>query len=88
MQINGPARVHGAQSINAPHRTAAAPKPTAAPADQLDLSSEADFVGQVKDLPDIRADRVAQIRAEIASGAYETDDKLDAALDRLLDEMG
>ena len=87
MQINGPARVHGAQSINAPHR-AAAPKPAAAPADQLDLSSEADFVDQVNDLPDIRADRVAQLRAEIASGAYETDDKLDAALDRLLDEIG
>lgn len=88
MQINGPARVHGAQSINAPHRAGAAPKPAAAAADQLDLSSEADFVGQVHDLPDVRTDRVAQIRAEIAAGTYETDDKLDAALDRLLDEIG
>lgn len=87
MQINGPARVHGAQSIQAPHRAAATKPATAAP-DQLDLSAEADLVGRVHELPDVRADRVAQIRAEIASGAYETEDRLDAALDRLLDEIG
>jgi len=33
---------------------------------------------------DIRFDRVNTIRAAIADGTYETPDKLDAALDRLL----
>ncbi|MFM8284072.1 MAG: flagellar biosynthesis anti-sigma factor FlgM [Planctomycetaceae bacterium] len=37
---------------------------------------------------DIRLDRVAAIRAEIASGVYETPEKLDIALDRLLDRLG
>lgn len=37
---------------------------------------------------DIRLDRVNAIRAAIADGSYETGDKLDAALDRLLDRLG
>ena len=56
--------------------------------DQLDISQEADLVSRANSLPDVRADRVAELRAQIASGAYETDAKLDVALDRLLDEIG
>lgn len=92
MQIQGPAHLHGPQSINAPHG-AKQTQPTAEPqsvreSDELDISQEADLVSRIRDLPDIRADRVASIRAEIESGAYETDAKLEVALDRLLDEIG
>ncbi len=34
-----------------------------------------------------RADLVARIRREIAEGVYETEEKLDIALDRLLDRL-
>jgi anti-sigma28 factor (negative regulator of flagellin synthesis) len=37
---------------------------------------------------DIRFDRVNAIRAAIADGSYETPEKLDLALDRLLDSLG
>jgi negative regulator of flagellin synthesis FlgM len=37
---------------------------------------------------DIRFDRVAAIKAAIADGSYETPDKLDIALERLLDRLG
>ena len=37
---------------------------------------------------DIRLDRVNAIRAAIADGSYETADKLDVALDRLLERLG
>lgn len=37
---------------------------------------------------DIRFDRVAAIKAAIADGSYETPEKLDIALDRLLDRLG
>jgi len=37
---------------------------------------------------DIRFDRVAAIKAAIADGSYETPDKLDVAIDRLLDRLG
>jgi len=91
MQIHGPSFLHGSQAISGPHRVAGA-KPTAettyaAPTDQLDISPEANFISQVRDLPDIRADRVAELRAQIAAGTYETEQKLSATLDRLLDEF-
>ncbi len=91
MQIHGPSHLHGAQPLNAPHRVAAPQTPVESaytgPTDTVEFSSEASLISQVHDLPDIRADRVAQIRAQIAAGTYETDDKLNTALDRLLDEL-
>ena len=91
MQIHGPTHVHGPQSINAPHR-AQSPQPAAETgyatgADQLDISREADMVSRARELPDIRTERVAEIRAAIEAGTYETADKLDIALGRLMDEI-
>jgi hypothetical protein len=37
--------------------------------------------------PDIRHDLVARVRQEIAAGEYDTPEKLDRALDRLLNEL-
>ncbi len=91
MEIHGVTHLHGAQPISGPHKAQPAdPTPqtdTWMDVDELDISQEADLVGRVDDLPDIRADRVAEIRADIAEGVYETDEKLDIALGRLLDEM-
>jgi negative regulator of flagellin synthesis FlgM len=56
--------------------------------DEVHISDEARLVEQVKQAPDIRQDRVDAIRAQIAAGTYETPEKLDIALDRLLDEIG
>lgn len=89
MQIN-PVHLHNAQPINAPHtQNAAQPaqQTSVAEVDQLDISREAQLVSEARELPGIRTERVAEIRSQIASGAYETDAKLDAALDRLLDEI-
>jgi negative regulator of flagellin synthesis FlgM len=91
MHIHGPMHLHAAQSINPPHRLRAAYE-AAAPAanrgaDQLDISPQAEFLSRIRDIPDIRADRVAQIREQIEAGVYETANKLDVALDRLLDEI-
>jgi hypothetical protein len=37
--------------------------------------------------PSIRADLVARVRREIAAGVYDTPEKWDAALDRLLERL-
>ncbi|MHB8968979.1 MAG: flagellar biosynthesis anti-sigma factor FlgM [Pirellulaceae bacterium] len=91
MQIHGPTYVHGPQSINAPHRTmasqSAARSGTTLGADQLDISQEADLVSRMREIPEIRADRVADLRAAIAAGTYETPDKLETAVGRLLNEF-
>ncbi|NLX55941.1 MAG: flagellar biosynthesis anti-sigma factor FlgM [Planctomycetaceae bacterium] len=91
MQIHGPTHVHGPQPINAPHRAAASQSTAQCGytmgADQLDISREADMVSRIRDIPDVRADRVAEIRAAIEAGTYETPEKLDIAVGRLLDEI-
>ena len=63
MEIYGPGQIQGPQSIHAPQRL----QPTQAesidvdhgPLDQVDISTEANLVSQVHDLPDIRAELVA-----------------------------
>ena len=105
MQIYGPYRVSTAQNAAPANRAGQAPKtgeasakPTAAPVDQLDLSStsSASAASGVNRLAstspiagggEIRLDKVANLRREIASGNYETPEKLDAALDRMLDQF-
>ena len=93
MQIHGLGQVHGPQSIKAPHTQ---PAPQASESqrsggnihiDQLDISPEADQVSRARESGEIRQDRVSDIRQQIESGAYETDEKLDIALEGLLDEI-
>ena len=54
--------------------------------DKLQLSGVSHLLKSLKN-NDVRTDKVAEIKAQIASGAYEDDKKLDAAVDRLLDDL-
>jgi hypothetical protein len=38
-------------------------------------------------LPAVRTEVVQRVKAEIAAGTYETQDKIDVAIDRLMDEL-
>lgn len=91
MQIYGPSSVHGPQHITAPHtQRLNSPQQVgslSAPNDELAISDAGRLIDAVRDLPAIRGDRVAQIRAQLADGTYNADAKLDVALDRLLDEI-
>jgi len=92
MQIYGPVHVHGAQPISPPHSSRVArptaPETSAPIRDELDLSDAAEMVQRAKEAPDVRQDRINAIRAEIEAGTYETEEKLEIALSRLLDEIG
>lgn len=55
--------------------------------DKLELSGVSHLLAALK-TNDIRVDKVQQIRSQIQAGTYETEDKLDIAADRLLDELG
>ncbi len=55
-------------------------------ADRLELSGMSHLMKALKQ-NDVRVDKVADIRAQIEAGKYETDEKLDLATDRLLDEL-
>lgn len=54
--------------------------------DKVELSTQAVYLDSLKK-NDIRADKVADIRAQIEAGTYETPDKLDSAIDKLLDDV-
>lgn len=96
MQIFGPFRVSttapttGAQRLQ-PAKAAeptAAPK-SAAPIDKLDISNHVNRLQSTAPTTggDIRIDRVAELRRQIASGTYDTPEKMDVALNRMLDEF-
>ena len=91
--IHGPQPVNGPQGVQPSNPTTAADQVQAP--DQLEISQEAEMASQaaelvehVQQLPDIRADRVDEIRAAIEAGTYEPEERLDIAVDRLLDEIG
>lgn len=89
--ISGTNHVHNAHALKGPHRRPA-PQQAQSPqrpqtVDQLDISAAASEAAATSEAGGIRADKVAEIRSQIASGSYETPEKLDAALDRLLDQF-
>jgi negative regulator of flagellin synthesis FlgM len=91
MQIYGPSHAHGAQNSKGPHPSRNTPGSSVsrpAPADQVEISPAAEAAIEASQGDDIRSDLVARVRSEIAAGTYETPDKLNAALDGLLDELG
>jgi negative regulator of flagellin synthesis FlgM len=55
--------------------------------DTAEVSTIAKLVAQVNALPDVRADLVERVRAEIAAGTYETPERMDVAIDRLTDDL-
>ncbi|MBX6313759.1 MAG: flagellar biosynthesis anti-sigma factor FlgM [Isosphaeraceae bacterium] len=57
------------------------------PRDQVEISPLGQMLGGIDRLPEIRHERVEEIRRQIAAGTYETPEKLEVALDRLLDEL-
>jgi len=55
------------------------------PTDQIDISTEAQSIlSGSKVSGDIRTDKVAEIRRQIAAGTYDTEEKISAALDKFL----
>ncbi len=58
-----------------------------APRDQVEISPLGQMLDGISQLPEIRHEKVEAIRQQIAAGTYETAEKLELALDRMLDEL-
>ncbi len=91
MQIRGTSNIQSTTQVNFSNKVQTVENQSVATqldtTDQVDISSEAQMLAGMNDISDIRAERVAEIREQIETGQYETADKMDAALDRLLDEF-
>ena len=56
--------------------------------DRVELSGvRATMLSKLKASGDVRLDKVNDIRAQIEAGTYETPEKMDAAIDKLLDDL-
>lgn len=55
-------------------------------ADRVELSGITNILAALK-RNDVRADKVASIKAQLDAGTYEDDKKVDVASDRLLDDL-
>jgi anti-sigma28 factor (negative regulator of flagellin synthesis) len=54
--------------------------------DRVELSGLDGIMAKLK-TNDVRHDKVAAIRQQIAEGTYETPEKLDGAIDKLMDDL-
>jgi negative regulator of flagellin synthesis FlgM len=57
------------------------------PRDHVEISPLGQMLDGIDRLPEIRHEKVAEIRRQIEAGTYETPDKLERALDNLLNEL-
>ena len=54
--------------------------------DQVEISHVARFLSKASELPEVRPEKVASVRAALNQGAYDVEGRLDEALDRLLED--
>jgi negative regulator of flagellin synthesis FlgM len=91
MQIRPTSNAQRTQAINLQPKTASTASvnssSTALPVDQLDISPQAQMMSAAASGGEVRMDRVAEIRTQIASGNYDTAEKIDAAVGQMLDQF-
>ena len=90
MNISGVSSTHGSASVNSVQGIEATESTAKTQAEGLsevrdNVSLSVDAIQEVETVGDVRLDRVNSIRAAIADGSYETPEKLDVAIDRMLD---
>jgi anti-sigma28 factor (negative regulator of flagellin synthesis) len=59
----------------------------ASTADSVEFSEQAQMLEKIHQLPDVRQDQIDAIRGAIANNTYLTDEKVDIALGRLVDDV-
>ncbi len=56
--------------------------------DKVELSAAAKtYIEKLRAMPEVRQDLIDSTRSQIAAGSYESDEKLDAAVDELLKDL-
>jgi negative regulator of flagellin synthesis FlgM len=71
----------------APERAEGHIRPDARPSDQIDISDRARLLARLASLPPIREDLIARVRAQIEDGTYESDEKLEQAIEALARDL-
>ena len=92
MDVSGIGSVHHSVPITRAQATQQASLPAEtvriSTDDQVEISAAARLSDEASAVSGVRAERLEAIKAAIEAGTYDTDVKLEAALERLLDEIG
>ena len=91
VQGSGPVRSAIPAASTAPANPAApnaAQSPLTSPRDELEISAAGQMLDRLSESPEVRAERIAQIKEAIENGDYDTDEKLEAALSRMFEVHG
>lgn len=56
--------------------------------DRVEMSDMAKYLSKLRQMPEVRDELVNRVRSELASGTYETPDKIDGAVDGLAEDLG
>ena len=93
MAVNGPGSVQNSFPIKPTQSTSTPPvqkstetKPIATN-DELEISSTGKMLEHLNQSSEVRAERLAQIEAAIEAGEYETPEKLEIALKKMIAEV-
>ena len=57
------------------------------PADSVEVSDHARLLSKLREMPDVRFTRVQEIRQAIEDGSYESEARLDSALEGLIADI-
>jgi hypothetical protein len=83
--VSGSGRIDSVQRVNriAKAYGVAGPQPAS---DRVNISPEAGLVSKALAMPDVRLDRIQEIRKLVESGQYETETRLSGAIERFMVE--
>ena len=92
MQVNSSGSISGTRPIGRTQPVTEVHKPESgkslSPRDEVTISKVSRMFDQLSQSADVRAERLAQIKAEIDAGTYDTPEKMEAALLKLFGEAG
>jgi len=77
-------RLHGSKATD---QVTSSQDAGASQTDSVEISDSARYLGEIKKLPDIRQDKVQAARDLIAAGQFETPERINGTVDRLLQEV-
>lgn len=55
--------------------------------DVVEISTVAQMCAKIHEMPDVRTDLVERVKAEIAAGTYDTPERIEIAISRLMDDL-
>lgn len=91
MEVQGPSSIGGSVPISHVRPKANVeqlpPPGTMSPRDEVDISSVGKLMNDASQTPGIRQERLAQIKAAIDAGTYDTTEKFELALSRLIEQV-